>query len=144
MGAGHVHAGGRRRVGCGLVIALWALWRHRARSTPWERLALLVLAAGSADVVRNAVFLGLFALIVVPLWIGDDAASRPVTPRRVALTNGGLVCLALAAAGIAAAVMLFGPSSKIEFRYQRAGVLTCCPACDGDGPLVAGDGRRAL
>jgi hypothetical protein len=126
-----------------VVIALWAVWRHRARSTPWERLALLLLAAGSASVVRNAVFFGLFALIVVPFWIGHDAASRPLTPRRVALANGGLVCLGLVAVGIAAAVTMFGPSSTIEFRYQRAGVLTAVQHAAATDPSlrVMGDVR---
>jgi len=107
------------------VISLWALWRHRARSTQWERLALLMLAAGSVSVVRNAVFFGLFALIVVPLWIGHaDAEHRPPIDRPLALANGGLLCLALVTAGIAAAVTVIGPSSTIEFHYQRVGVLT--------------------
>lgn len=98
------------------VIALWALWRHRARSTQWERLALLILAAGSVSVVRNAVFFGLFALIVVPLWIGHaDAENRSPIDRPLARAHGALVCLALVAAGIAAAVTVIEPASTIEF-----------------------------
>ena len=107
-----------------VAIALWAIWRHPARSTPWERLALLMLAAGSVSVVRNAVFFGLFALIIVPVWITRDAGSRPLIPRRVMQANAGLICLALAGVTLAAAITIFGPSSRIEMHYQRAAVLT--------------------
>ena len=127
-----------------VVIALWALWRHRARSTPWERLALLVLAAGSADVVRNAVFLGLFALIVVPLWIGDDAVCAPGHPsagragqRRARLPwagRGGDRCGGHAVRAVV--------EDRVPLPAGRSADRR--PARDSDGPLAPGDGRRAL
>jgi hypothetical protein len=106
-----------------MVIAVWALWRKPSRSTLWERLALLVLAAGSISVQRNALFFGLFALMALPVWIAGERGARPLVKRRQALVNGALVGLALAAAAAGAAAALIRPASTIEFSYQRPGVL---------------------
>ncbi len=50
-----------------LGLGLWSTWRARHLSTTWEKLAFLVLALGAVSVVRNAVFFGLFALMVLPV-----------------------------------------------------------------------------
>jgi hypothetical protein len=95
-------------------LALVSFVRNPSRTTAWEKLALLVLAAGTFEVVRNAVFLGLLGLIVVPLSLaygpsdakapaGDDAArSRSQVGAAMRMRVNGTL-LALAAVGIVAA-----------------------------------------
>jgi hypothetical protein len=96
-------------------LALVSFVRNPSRTTAWEKLALLVLAAGTFEVVRNAVFLGLLGLIVVPLSLaygpsdakapgGVDDATRSRSQVGAAMrmrVNGTLT--ALAAVGIVAA-----------------------------------------
>jgi hypothetical protein len=60
------------------AITVWAIARHRSRTTLWERLALLVLAAGSVDVIRNLLFFGLFTLMVLPVALGAGREQRGV------------------------------------------------------------------
>ena len=94
------------------AAALWALRRNPLRSTPWERLALLALAAGSISVVRNALFFGLLALMVVPVWLGlgeRSAGARPAGTR--VLVNGGLLGAALLTVLLAGAGALARPAS---------------------------------
>ncbi len=107
------------------LIAIWALCRNASRSNHWERLVLLVLAAGSISVQRNAIFFGLFALMVVPVWLGaKERTAVPPTDRRRSVVNRTLIGGALAVVSAAAGAALLRPSSTIEFSYQRSGVLT--------------------
>ena len=46
--------------------ALWAFGRYPGRTTLWERLALIALAVASIQVMRNALFFALLALLVLP------------------------------------------------------------------------------
>jgi hypothetical protein len=105
-------------------LALWSFGRNPGRTTPWERIALLVLAAGSVSVVRNVLFLGLFALMVVPVSLDLGAARERAQGRHGhALVNGVLLGLALLVACAASVATLVRPASAIEFSYQRLGVL---------------------
>jgi hypothetical protein len=106
-------------------LALWSFGRNPERTTPWERIALVVLAAGSVSVVRNVLFLGLFALMVVPVSLDlggarDRARGRTGSNVRV---NGALLAGALVVALLASLVTLVRPAASIEYRYERAGVL---------------------
>jgi hypothetical protein len=102
------------------ALALVSFVRHPSRTTAWEKLALLVLAAGTFEVVRNAVFLGLLGLIVVPLSLGygptgakapaaDNDATRSrgqvgaATRMRVNGTLAALAAVGLVAATVAVA-----------------------------------------
>ena len=60
-------------------IAVWSFGRHASRTTLWERLALLVLVAGSISVIRNILFFGLFALMVMPVWLAIGARAQGAT-----------------------------------------------------------------
>jgi hypothetical protein len=95
-------------------LALASFVRNPSRTTAWEKLALLVLAAATFEVIRNAVFLGLLALIVVPVSLaygptptkGPAADNAPGSRRQVGAAmrmkvNGTLA--ALAAIGLIAA-----------------------------------------
>ncbi len=106
------------------AIAVWSLGRHASRTSSWEKLAFLALAAGSIFVVRNVLFFGLFALMIMPLSvaIGSRASERPAD-RIGTRINALLGVGALAAVLIATAATLTAPASAIELNFQRTGVL---------------------
>ena len=127
-------------------IAVWSFGRSASRTTLWERLALLALAAATISAVRNAVFFGLFTMMVVPLSlpIRADADRRPADHRRAAV-NAVLVGAAAAAVLIAIAATLLRPASSIELQYQRTKVLTAVERATQRIPSlhVLTDGRFA-
>jgi hypothetical protein len=108
------------------ALAIWSFGRNPDRTTPWERIALVLLAAGSVAVVRNAVFLGLFALMVVPVSLDlgrRDGRTTENHEGRPGL-NGILLGLAMFVVCAATAATLLRPASGIELSYQRTGVLS--------------------
>jgi hypothetical protein len=109
------------------AITVWAIARHRSRTTLWEQLALLLLAAGSIDVIRNLLFFGLFTLMVLPVafGLGEGAESgRQSAVRGRGAINALLAGTTLAALLIASAVTMVRPASAIELNYQRTRILT--------------------
>jgi hypothetical protein len=109
------------------AVTVWAIARHRGRTTLWEQLALLVLAAGSVDVIRNLLFFGLFALMVLPVALGTGARAesngQSAMGGRGAI-NALLAGTALAALLIASVVTMVRPAAAIELNYQRTRILT--------------------
>ena len=118
-------------------VAIWSFGRDRTRTTSWERIALLVLAAGSISVMRNVLFFGLFALIVLPLSLPlrADGASVRTGGRRGAVnaTIAGIAVLALLLTTVAT---LLRPAAGIEFSYQRAGVLRAVQSATRSDPSL--------
>jgi hypothetical protein len=107
------------------ALALWCFARHPQRTTPFERLALLVLAIGSIDVVRNALFFGLFALLVLPLLVGLNQRSGAAVVRRAGrgAINAALSAVALLALLVGGAAAFARPAATVEYHYTSAGVL---------------------
>lgn len=109
------------------AITLWLIARDQSRTTLWEQLALLMLAAGSIEVVRNLLFFGLLLLMVLPVALSARAHrasnGQPATRGRGAI-NALLVGTALAVLLVAVTAALVRPASTIELSYQRTGVLT--------------------
>jgi hypothetical protein len=103
-------------------LALWAFGRYPGRTTLWERLALLALAAASIEVMRNAVFFALLALLVLPLALPVAGGGQPTNARR-ARVNLGLAGVSLGAVLVVGAAMLARPDSTVELVYQRTGIL---------------------
>jgi hypothetical protein len=106
--------------------ALWAFGRYPGRTTLWERLALLALAAASIQVVRNTLFFALLALLVLPLALSGSSGRRPaqaLAGLRRGRLNLGLGCLSLCAVVAVGAATLARPDSSIELVYQRTGLL---------------------
>jgi hypothetical protein len=126
------------------ALAAWSLWLNPARSTLWERLALLALLAGSISVQRNDLFFSLLALMIVPVWLG---LGRPGTVHRPArsrvLVNGGLIAASLLATLAAAGAALARPASSLQLNSQRTGVLAAVQRATHADPslLVFGDAR---
>ena len=105
-------------------VALWAFGRHPGRSTLWERLALLALAAASIQVVRNALFFALLALVLLPLSLpltkGRGSAAVSLRRGRINLSLAGLSLFAVLVITLAT---LARPDSTIELTYQRTRIL---------------------
>ncbi|HTX46548.1 MAG TPA: hypothetical protein VMD48_09730 [Solirubrobacteraceae bacterium] len=108
------------------ALALWCVGRNSTRTTAFERLALLALGVISIEVVRNALFFGLFALLVLPLLLGlsERHGAEADTARR----RRGVINLALS--GVAALALIVGvsaafarPASSTEYHYIQPGVL---------------------
>jgi hypothetical protein len=111
------------------AIAVWSIARHRSRTTLWEQLALLVLAAGSVDVIRNLLFFGLFALMVVPVALGPRAPAPGESSAQSDIRGRGAINAMLAGTALAAVlasvfVTMARPASAIELNYQRTRILT--------------------
>jgi hypothetical protein len=117
-------------------IAVWSFGRYTSRTTLWERIALLVLVAGSISVIRNILFFGLFALMVIPVSLAIGARAKgagapaeastetaPRAARRRGRINALLAFTALAALLIAGLATLVRPASTLELNYQRPAML---------------------
>ena len=128
-----------------VVLGAWACWRRPALLTGWEKLALVVLAAGSALVVRNILFLALLALMTIPVAL--NAPVRTADPsaagaRGRGLINAGLAATALGALILSTALALGRPNTALVAAGARPGVLTAVArAAAGDHSLrVLADG----
>lgn len=110
----------------GAAVMIWSFGRHPERTTLWEKLALLVLAAGTIEVVRNSLFFGLLALMIVPVSLGWGSAGANAAPRdgRRGLINGLLAGFAVLVLLVCTVVVLVRPGSVIEYSFQRAKLLT--------------------
>lgn len=106
--------------------ALWAFGRYPARTTLWERVALVAMAAASIEVMRNALFFALLAVLVLPLALPAGSSQRPMewaARLRRARLNLGLAGLSLCAVLALGATMLARPDSSVELVYQRTKIL---------------------
>jgi hypothetical protein len=107
--------------------AVWAIGRYPGRTTLWERLALLALGAASIQVLRNSMFFGLLALLILPLALpvaqGRSAPGDPLARLRRGRLNVALAGLTLFAVVVMTVVALARSNSAIELTYQRTRVL---------------------
>jgi len=112
-------------------IAVWSFGHSRSRTTLWEQLALLLLVAGSIEVIRNLLFFGLFALMVLPVALGAGAhvGARAESNGQSAIRGRGAINATLCAIALAVVLAtgtaaLVRPPSTIELSYQRTRILT--------------------
>jgi hypothetical protein len=82
--------------------ALWSFGRHIGRTTLWERAAMVALAVGGIDAIRNVSFFAFAALIVVSVSLDGLVGSRGASARLRPRINGALALGALGVAFIAA------------------------------------------
>lgn len=123
------------------AIGLWAFGRNPGRTTSWEKLAFLVLAAGSIEVVRNALFFGLFALTITPVALAygpTEASPRAagLSDRRRAAINGVLALCAVAALAVTVVATLVRPDSVVQDTAQQPGLLTAVQRTTADNPRL--------
>jgi hypothetical protein len=119
------------------AVAIWSFGRRPSATTSWEKLAVLVLAASSIAVVRNALFLGLLAMMVVPVSLawGAHTAERQTDVRRAVVNGsiGAVTALVLLGAVVAT---LARPSAAVEYSAQRPGVLSAVERVTRAEPTV--------
>jgi hypothetical protein len=108
------------------ALALWSFARNPANTTTWEKLALLGVCAMTIAVVRNAVFFGLLAIVVVPRSLGWASPAVPADglDQRRGLMNGVLVLCTAAAALIAGAVTLTRPDAQVQSAFLAPKLMT--------------------
>jgi hypothetical protein len=103
---------------------LWSFVRHTAGTTPWERMALIALAAASVGVVRNVTFFALCSLALLPHLVPGRAGDSPRADPPVRLRLNTLVgCVGVTAIAVAVAITLTRPAAKFELSYQRPAML---------------------
>ncbi|HEX8976530.1 MAG TPA: hypothetical protein VF781_08460 [Solirubrobacteraceae bacterium] len=119
-------------------LALWSFGRLPRQTTPWDKLALIILAVGAVSVVRNALFFGLFALMVLPVTLGWDTRSGAPAGKadRQLLINSTITLLAIGLLLLAAAVTLSRPTSGLEYQFQRPGVLSAVQRATRANPAL--------
>jgi hypothetical protein len=108
------------------ALALWSFSRHPANTTTWEKLALLAVCAMTIAVVRNAVFFGLLAIVVVPRSLGwaSPAVAADGLDRRRALINGLLVLCTAAAVLAGGAVTVGRADATVQNAFLPPKLLT--------------------
>lgn len=106
------------------AILLWSFGHAPSRTTSWEKLATLLLAAITIGVLRNAILFALCALVVGPVSIDEVIGSRRgrKAPERRRL-NTVLMGAALIALIAGIAVTLSRPQAKLELVFQRTRIL---------------------
>jgi hypothetical protein len=107
--------------------ALWSFGRHARRTTVWERCALIALAVGGIDAVRNVSFFAFAALIIVGVSVDAAITARwSATVRLRPRVNQMLAAGATAVVAIAAAASIARPARHFEQTRLRqvAGVVT--------------------
>jgi hypothetical protein len=108
-----------------LVIAgMWLLGRAGDRVSTFEKLAFLAISVLAFQAVRNAAWLGLTALVVLPVLV--DAVRRPVVePRRL---NRLLATVVLAGAVVALAGVAANPQSWFTSGFPPAAAQAAATA----------------
>jgi len=124
------------------AIVIWSFGRHRSQTTLWERGAVLLLAAGAIDAVRNVVWFNLATVVVLPLSI--DAAVRARATRRRSHPRLNVAILAVATVALILAAAASASRSPTERYYPAAGLAAVRRAVTTDPSLrVFADERYA-
>jgi hypothetical protein len=118
-------------------VAIWSFGRDRTRTTSWERLALLALAAGSIFVMRNVVFFGLLAMMILPLSLSlRQPGAAVASGKRRGAVNATIAGIAVMALLITTAATLVRPAAGIQLSYQRIGVLRAVQSATTSNPSL--------
>jgi hypothetical protein len=117
----------------GLVV--WCLGRRPEKTTSWEKMTLLALAAGSIDTIRNSMLFAFAALIIVPPVLDSviRRRSRRDVPVRARL-NKVLSWSVIALLVVASLATIVRPARFFERHYQRNGVLGAVTAATHADP----------
>lgn len=120
------------------LLALGGLWlfgRTGNRASWFEKLAFLGLTLLAFDAVRNAVWLALFSLVVLPRLL--DALRAPaVEPKRL---NRLLALAMLALVGVATLGVAFEPESWFTQSYPAAAGNAATAAAGAHGRVFANE-----
>lgn len=103
------------------LAAGWILGRSGARTPLFDRLTLLILAAGAIWAVRNVVWFGLAAAMLLPPGLSGISKRQPMSRRRPRL-NLAIASLAIAFLVASALSVLAQPASWFERAYDLSAV----------------------
>ena len=96
-------------------LMMWSFGRSSGRTTLWERIALIALAAMSIGVIRNVTFFALGALAILPVSLNAALPGTSGAPRSARRRlNGAAITLAALFAVVAVVVTLERPAAKLE------------------------------
>jgi hypothetical protein len=116
-----------------LVVALlaWSLWRYRGQTTLWERCVVVVLAVGALIAIRNLVWFGFAAAMILPVSMAPRFEYRRRPARARPLLNATLG-LALAGGLVAASIFAFTrTTSVLESSYPTRAATVVRAARNG-------------
>lgn len=119
-----------------LGLAIWSFGHRPSATTPWEKLAVVLVGAGAISVVRNSLFLGLLAMMVVPVSLGWGSDAATAGEDRRTLVNGSLALLTGAAVIITMVATLAAPAARAEYALQRPGVLAAVQRATATDPRL--------
>jgi hypothetical protein len=91
------------------AASAWLLWRNRRAVSMFEQVALLLLFLAGVAALRNMVWFSFFALIVLPLPLGQRL--REVSGRESKTVKTALAAAAIAAVSVAGAAAASRPES---------------------------------
>jgi hypothetical protein len=120
------------------LLALGGLWlfgRTGNRASWFEKLAFLGLTLLAFDAVRNAVWLALFSLVVLP-WLLDALRAPAVEPKRL---NRLLALAMLALVGVATLGVAVEPESWFTQSYPSATGNAAATAAGAHGRVFANE-----
>jgi hypothetical protein len=118
---------------------LWLLGRTRGQASVFEKLAFVGLSLLAFDAVRNAVWLALIALVVLPRLM-DTLRSPAVEPKRM---NRMLAIAMLAGVALATVVVTFQPASWFTKEQYPAGAENAAATAAGTHGRVFANERYA-
>jgi len=115
---------------------IWLFGRTRSHASSFEQLAFLALALLGFDAVRNAVWLALFSLAILPRLL-DTLRAPAVEPKRM---NRMLAIAMLAGVVLATVVVAFQPRSWFTMDQYPAGAENAAArAAGGSGRVFANE-----
>jgi hypothetical protein len=116
-----------------ILGGIWLLGRVRGRSSVFEALAFVVLCLLAFQAVRNAAWIGLAAVIVLPALV--DAVRRPADePARI---NRLLASVMLAGVAVAIVGVAANPTTWFTADYPRVASAAATAAAGPDGTVYA-------
>jgi hypothetical protein len=114
---------------------LWLLGRAGGRASLFEKLAFVGLSLLAFDAVRNAVWLALVSLVVLPRLL-DSLRAPAVEPRRL---NRMLAIAILAGVMVATVAVAFKPASWFTRDYPAAVENAAATAAGAHGRVFANE-----
>jgi hypothetical protein len=115
---------------------LWLLGRTRSRASLFEQVAFVGIALLAFEAVRNAVWLALFSLVVLPRLL-DTLRAPAVEPKRM---NRLLATAMLSGVVLAAAIVAFKPISWFtQEKYPVAAQNAAIRAAGAHGRVFANE-----
>jgi hypothetical protein len=117
-----------------LVLAgMWLIGRAGARITTFEKLAFVAMSVVAFQAVRNAAWLGLTALVVLPALV-DALRPQTVEPRRL---NRLLATVMLGVVLVAVAAVAFNSQSWFTRGFPETAAASAARLAGSQGKVIA-------